>query len=95
MDGKLCLYYKLTSEPKGSGELKTDVHIFVWQAARHTMCTSVFSFIPQENEKNQQSILKWHLQKSYKTRNNLQQKLQITYESNRQTYQNEQVDEIL
>ena len=24
---------------------------------RHTMCTSVFSFIPQGNEKNQLSIL--------------------------------------
>ena len=35
---------------------KTDVHIFLWRA-RHTMCTSVFSFIPQGNEKNQQSIL--------------------------------------
>ena len=30
---------------------KTDVHIF-------EMCTSVISFIPQGNEKNQQSILK-------------------------------------
>ena len=43
---------------------KTDVHIFVWRAyenvhvyARHTkMCTSVFSFISQGNEKNQLSI---------------------------------------
>ena len=37
---------------------KTDVHIFVWRAARHTMCTSIFSFILQGNENNQQSILK-------------------------------------
>ena len=35
---------------------KTDVHIFVWR-----VCTSVFSFIPRGNEKNQQSILKLHL----------------------------------
>ena len=28
MDGGPCLYYKLTSEPKGSGELKTQQYIF-------------------------------------------------------------------
>ena len=37
---------------------KTDVHIFVWRVARHTkMCTSVFSFIPQGNAKQQLSVL--------------------------------------
>ena len=29
--------------------------------ARHTMCKSVFSVIPQGNEKNQQSILKYKI----------------------------------
>ena len=38
---------------------KPDVHIFVWRA-RHTICTSFFSFIPQGNEQNQQSSLKYY-----------------------------------
>ena len=36
-------------------------HFRMAGVARHTMCTSDFSFIPQGNEKNQQSILKYFL----------------------------------
>ena len=44
--------------PRGMNEKKRRAHFRMAGYARHTMCTSVFSFIPQGNEKNQQSVLK-------------------------------------